>query len=98
MRASERAPSLGANGALISAKGVAGPSVPGARAGEWAAKAAKAKRAMEEEERESAKAAATAAAAPSSSSALLVPSPVTNDPEDVPEVVSWGDSSSSVGR
>ena len=112
-RAADRAASLGANGAVISAKGVAGPSVPGARAGEWAAKAAKAKRAMEEEakERRSRESAAEAAespslsasSAPSSASAAspaagpLVPSAVTYDPDDVPERVAGG-SSSSGGR
>ena len=99
-KASDRATSLlgASNGAVISAKGVAGASVPGARAGEWAAKAARAKRAMEEKEekeRTSESATATAAgpsasAAPPSASAPLVPSAVTFDPDDVPERVAGG--------
>lgn len=101
-RAADRAASLGENGVVISAKGVAGPSVPGARAGEWAAKAkaAKAKKEKEEreekeKERESATTSVSALSPSSSSTAAaaaadlppVVPSAATYDPDDVPERV-----------
>jgi len=102
-RAADRAASLGENGVVISAKGVAGPSVPGARAGEWAAKAkaAKAKKEKEEREekekerRESATTSVSALSPSSSSTAAaaaadlppVVPSAAIYDPDDVPERV-----------
>lgn len=92
--AADRAASLGAIGSLISAKGVAGPSVPGARAGEWEAKAAKAKKEKEDKEREKEReeerreSAATSVSALSPSSLPpVVPSAATYDPDDVPERV-----------